>query len=171
MVDLSSWCKTPWEHQFLSFDIYGRNQMSAASLKVCLLMLIKTLAYNVPAHTFLDYFEMSEEFGWRACREFDAAIKQCWMNLCTSLLSQTSNQLLSFTNHNITLMEYLGPLIAPILTGKIVWRLGLEYLKEKKITHQLFWRQFVITIHFWHASYGYMGTFNNHNILNLSPFT
>ena len=43
-------------------------------------MLIKMLAYGVPTHTFLDYFQMSEEFGKRALRELDAAIKQCYID-------------------------------------------------------------------------------------------
>ena len=38
------------------------------------------LTYSVPTCTFLDYFQMSEVFGRRACREFDAAIKQCYMD-------------------------------------------------------------------------------------------
>ena len=63
-----------------SSDVYGRNRKSAASLEVHLLMPIKTLTYGVPIHTFLDYFQLSEEFGRRACREFDAAIKQCYMD-------------------------------------------------------------------------------------------
>ena len=41
---------------------------------------IKTLAYSAPMHTFLDYFPMCEEFSRRACREFDATIKQCCMD-------------------------------------------------------------------------------------------
>ena len=51
-------------------DVYHRNIKSAASLEACLLMPIKTLAYG----------NMSEEFGRRACKEFDAAIKQCYMD-------------------------------------------------------------------------------------------
>ena len=40
----------------------------------------------VNVHMFLDYFQISEEFGRRACKEFDAAIKQCYMDefLCLS---------------------------------------------------------------------------------------
>ena len=58
-------------------DIFGQNRKSAASLEACLLMQIKTLAYRVPTHTFLDYFHISEELGKRACRKFDVPIKQC----------------------------------------------------------------------------------------------
>ena len=43
-------------------------------------MPMKTLAYGMPLHTFLDYFQMSEEFGKKGYREFDAAIKQCYMD-------------------------------------------------------------------------------------------
>ena len=61
-------------------DIFGRDRKSDASLEACLLMPIKILAYGVPTHTFLDYFQIMEEFGRRACMEFDAAIKQCYMD-------------------------------------------------------------------------------------------
>ena len=71
-------------------DIFGRNRKSAASLKTYLLMPIKMLAYNVPMHTFLDYVKMSEEFGRKACREFDAAINSVnLMNSHVDLMGQT----------------------------------------------------------------------------------
>ena len=72
-------------------DIFVRNRKSAASLEACLFMLIKSLVYSVPMHTFLDYFQMSEEFGGRACKEVDAAIKQCY-----DLPSMMSSSLVQF---------------------------------------------------------------------------
>ena len=93
-----------------------------------------------------------------------------WKNFCTSLLLLKSKQALSFTNHNTNLTECLGCLIIPIISGKIVQRLGMENLKGKKTTHQLFWRQFVTSILFSHASYKYWRTSHNHNIPNLLSF-
>ena len=75
MVTSWSWCKTSSKHQFLFFS-YGRNGKSAASLDVCLL---NSCLWCTNTH-ILDYFQMSEEFGERECREFDAAIKQCYMD-------------------------------------------------------------------------------------------
>ena len=67
-----------WNVNSFFSDFYSRNRRSAASLKVCLLMANNALVYGVLTQTFLSYFQMSEEFGRRACREFDSAIKQCY---------------------------------------------------------------------------------------------
>ena len=124
-------------------DVYGRNRKSAASLKACLLMPNRTLAYGVPTQTFLDYFQMSKYFGRRACREFDTAIKQCFMDefLCIPTTADIKTTVKLHKSQH-TLMECLGPLIAPILTGKTVQRLGMEHLEGKTIM------QFVVSIHF-----------------------
>ena len=45
------------------------------------------------------------------------------------------------------MIECLDPLIAHILTMKIIQRLEADHRNGKKITHQLFLRQFAITIH------------------------
>ena len=61
-------------------EIFGENGKPAACLEAHRLMPIKMPAYIVPMHTFLDYFQMSEKLDKRACRAFDAAIKQCYMD-------------------------------------------------------------------------------------------
>ena len=80
MVDSRSWCKMSWVHQFLLADVYGRKGKPSACLEMHLLMPIKTLAYGVPMHNFLYNFKMIEDLGRMACREFDAAIRQCYMD-------------------------------------------------------------------------------------------
>ena len=125
-VDLRNWCKTSWEYQFLSFLSFHRNRKSAASLEACLLMMIKTLAYGVPTHTFLDYFQMSEEFGRRAWREFDAVIKQCYVDESLHLPTATdikSSVKLHKSQHNFDRM--FGSLDWTHTYWKIVQRLGI----------------------------------------------
>ena len=63
---------------------------------------------------------MSEEFGRRACREFNAAIKQCYIDEFLCLPTVADIKSIIFINHNTTLMKCLGPSIAHIPTGKIV---------------------------------------------------
>ena len=65
------------------------------------------LAYGVLTHTFLDYFKMSEEFGRRACKELDAARKQCYMDRFLYLPSATdikSIVMLHKSQHNFDRM-------------------------------------------------------------------
>ena len=73
-------------------DVYSRNRKSAASLEACLLMLIKTLAFSVPMHTFLDHFQMPEDFSERACNAgslMQQSNSDAWMNSCPYLLLHT----------------------------------------------------------------------------------
>ena len=101
-------------------DVFDRNGKSASSLEVHLLMQIKTLVYIVLTHTFLDYFQMSEEFGRSACREFYATIKQCYMDefLCLPTAADIKSIVkLHKSQHNFDGM--FGPLDCTH-TGKIV---------------------------------------------------
>jgi len=36
---------------------------------------LKTFAYDVPPHTFIDYFQMSESLARMSCKEFCSALK------------------------------------------------------------------------------------------------
>ena len=84
---------------------------------------------------------MSQEFGRSACSEFNAAIKQCYMDEFLHL--PTAAGIKSIVKLHKSQQKFDG-----MFAGKIVQRLGMEHLKGKKITHQLFWRQFATTILF-----------------------
>jgi hypothetical protein len=47
-----------------------------ASLEAQLLLPIKCLAYGVPSHTFINYFQMSKQYARECCKQFDVAIKE-----------------------------------------------------------------------------------------------
>jgi hypothetical protein len=46
-----------------------------ASLEAKLLLPLKCLAYGVPSHCFIDYFQMSKTYAKACCKEFDKVIK------------------------------------------------------------------------------------------------
>ena len=75
-------------------DVFGRNKKSASSLDVCLLMPIKIFAFGVTMHIFFDNFQMTEEFQRRACMVFDAAIKQCYVDVFLCLPTATDIELI-----------------------------------------------------------------------------
>jgi hypothetical protein len=55
-----------------------RHGNRASSFQSRLLLPLKTLAYGVPPHAFIDYFQMSEDFARDCCFHFDDAIKKCY---------------------------------------------------------------------------------------------
>ncbi len=60
-------------------DLRGRQGKSSSDLEAMLLYPLKTLAFCVPFSEFVDYFQISIQFGMKICREFDAAIKAHYM--------------------------------------------------------------------------------------------
>jgi hypothetical protein len=46
------------------------------SIEAQLLLPVKTLAYGVPLHTFMDYFQMQKAYARDSCRQFDVVIKK-----------------------------------------------------------------------------------------------
>jgi hypothetical protein len=50
-----------------------------ASFEAKLLLPLKCLAYGVPPHAFIDYFQMSRAFARVCCIEFDKAIRTLYM--------------------------------------------------------------------------------------------
>jgi Plant transposon protein len=150
-------------------DAHGR---VGASLHSRLLLPLKTMAYGVPPHTFRDYFQMSETLAREACLQFDIAIKQIYEGEYLRLPDE--NDLKSITKlhkvvHGIDGM--FGSLDCMHSVWKncpVAWQ-GSYKGKEKKCTIVL---EAISDYHlwFWHAAFGYAGTLNDVNILNLSPF-
>jgi hypothetical protein len=56
-----------------------RDRFDRSSLAPCLLLPLKTLAYRVPPHTFIDYFQMSPQYTRECCKEFDKATRTIYM--------------------------------------------------------------------------------------------
>jgi hypothetical protein len=56
-----------------------RNGVDKSSLAARLLLPLKSLAYGVPPHTFIDYFQMSPQYTRDCCKEFDKAMRSIYM--------------------------------------------------------------------------------------------
>jgi len=56
-----------------------RDGFDRSSLAARLLLPLKTLAYGVPPHTFIDYFQMSRQYSRECCKEFDKAMRTIYM--------------------------------------------------------------------------------------------
>ena len=142
-----------------------------ASLEAKLLLPLKCLAYGVPPHAFIDYFQMSKTFARACCLEFDKAIKLLYMKEFLRLPTKQdlkSILLLHKTVHGVDGM--VGSLDCSHTYWKNcpkAWQgsyKGKEHMPsivlEAICDYHLF---------FWHASYGYTGNLNDRTILSLSP--
>ena len=155
---------------------YNNTQVDAvgrlgASLEARLLLPIKTLAYGVPPHTFTDYFQMSFPLARECCLKFSKMMKKLFQKEFLRLPSKQDLKgicALHKAAHKIDGM--FGSLDCMHTYWKncpVAWQ-GSYKGKEKKSTVVL---EAIAdyNLWFWHASYGYAGTLNDNNILNLSP--
>jgi hypothetical protein len=54
------------------------HQDDQASFEAQLLLPIKSFAFGVPTHTFIDYFQMSREYARECCKQFDIVMKKVY---------------------------------------------------------------------------------------------
>lgn len=143
-----------------------------ASLEARLLLPLKVLAYGVPTHCFNDYFQMSMTMSRECVIQFDIVMKKLYegeyLRLPTTV-DLKSIVLLHNNTHEIDGM--FGSLDCMHTYWKNcpkAWE-GQFKGKEERASIVL---EGIADYHmwFWHASYGYAGTLNDLNILNLSPF-
>jgi len=159
------------KHPFYTpeIDMHG-NQ--CASLEARLLLPLKSLAYGVPPHCFMDYFQMSETLARECCIMFDKIIPQIYVNEYLRHPTQSDCKALSKLHQNVHCFSGMfGSLDCMHTFWKncpVAWQ-GAYKGKEKKptivleaIADYLLW--------FWHAAYGHPGTLNDLNVLALSPF-
>jgi hypothetical protein len=149
-----------------------RDRFDRSSLAARLLLPLKTLAYGVPPHTFIDYFQMSQQYARECCKEFDKAMRTIYMKEFLRLPTATDLKnivKLHKAAHGVDGM--IGSLDCTHTFWKNcpkAWQ-GLYKGKESKpsIVMEAIADYFLFL---WHALYGYTGTLNDNTILHLSPF-
>jgi hypothetical protein len=119
----------------------GRDRRRKSSLAARLLLPLKTLAYGVPPHTFIDYFQMSPQYARECCKEFDKAMRTIYMNEFLRLPTATDLKnivKLHKAAHGVDGM--IGSLdCTHTRSGRTVPRLGKDRTKEKNRSHPLSW--------------------------------
>lgn len=142
-----------------------------ASLEAKLLLPIKTLAYGVPPHTFIDYFQMSPEYARECCRQFDIAVKKIYAQEYLRL--PTSDDLRSILQLHRHVHQVDG-LFGSLDCSHTIWKNcpkawagsytgkpgSPSIILEAVVDYHMF---------FWHASYGYTGNIGDLNVLAQSP--
>ncbi|KAL7465939.1 hypothetical protein ACHAXS_006242 [Conticribra weissflogii] len=120
-----------------------------ASIEACLLPQIKTLAYKVIRHFFVDYFQKITTLAYICCVNFDHLLAKCYQT--EYLYVPKANDLKSISNlHHHT--HKVDGMFGKKASCTLVFKDQCDY-------HAFFW----------HASYGYTGTMNDINIFNLVP--
>jgi hypothetical protein len=150
-------------------DAFGR---VGASFEAKLLLPLKCMAYGVPPHCFLDYFEMSKTLARECCYHFDRKMKEVYIKeylRCPDAIDLKRINKLHKVVHGVEGM--FGSLDCMHTYWKncpVAWQGSFEG-KEKTpsivleaISDHHMW--------FWHAAYGYAGCMNDISIFSVSPF-
>ena len=153
-----------------STDAAGKK---GASLEAKVVLPLKALAYGVPPHAYTDYFQMSKGIAAKSCDEFAATMKRLYDEEYLRVPDSTNLKMIIILHkehHRVNGM--FGSLDcmhtrwkncpkarqASFKTGKESG--GPTVVLEALCDYNLW---------FWHASFGYAGSLNDLNILNLSP--
>jgi len=145
--------------------------VTRSSLEARLLLPIKTLAYGVPPHAFIDYFQMSSPYARECCKQFDKVIKSLYQQEFLRLPTVEDFKAITKLHKDI---HHVDGLIGSLDCTHTYWKNCPKAWqqsfkgKEKQPSIVL---EAVSDYHlfFWHASYGYPGAFNDLNILSMSP--
>ena len=146
-----------------------------ASLEAKVLLPLKTFAYGVAPHTFTDYFQMSEGLAARCCDEFAAIIKCIYENEYLRTPDATDlRSILQLHNQRHGVNGMFGSLDCMHTEWKNcpkAWQGSFQTKKESGRGPTVVLEALCdYNMWFWHASFGYAGSLNDLNILNLSPF-
>ena len=136
-----------------------------------ILLPMKTLSHGVAAYTFIDYFSMSETQARKCLSEYITSMTRCFAE--EYLRTPTSSDLKSILALHQSKHAVQG-MFGSLDCMHILWKNcpkgyhGQYKGKEKKPSIVLE-AACDYNLWFWHASFGYPGTLNDINILNLSP--
>ena len=153
-------------------DCFGNE---VASLEARMLLPLKTLAYGVPPHCFCDYFQMSPQFARDACKTFAQTVKALYEKEYLRLPTKTDMKNIINLHRDVHDVEGMFGSLDCMHT---YWKNCPKAWQGqyKKGGHTKSMASIVLEaisdyhLWFWHASYGYAGTLNDLNVLNMSPF-
>lgn len=142
-----------------------------ASFEARLMLPLKSMAYGVPPHCFRDYFQMSKTLAKTCCHKFFHVIKSIYSEEYLRLPTEEDLKNIVKLHNSV---HKVGGMFGSLDCMHTWWKncptawKGQFKGKEKHCSivleaacdHHLW---------FWHAAYGYAGTLNDINILNMSP--
>jgi hypothetical protein len=144
-----------------------------ASYEAKILLPLKTFAYGVPPHTFIDYFQMSKGLAARCCDVFALSMKllydEEYLRIPDALdLKRIAK--LHKERHGVNgMFGSLDCMHTPWKNCPKGWQASFKSGKETCGPTVVLEALSDYHLWFWHASFGYAGSLNDLNILNLSP--
>jgi hypothetical protein len=142
-----------------------------ASLQARLLLPLKTYAYGVATHAFIDYFSCSMPFANQCCREFDSMIVGLYQEeYLRKPTKEDIKEIVSLHKHKHHIDGLLGSLDCTHIYWKncpVAWK---GQYQGRNATPS-FILESVSDFHgyMWYLSYGHCGCLNDINVLNRSP--
>ena len=151
-------------------DCFGNE---GASLEARLLLPLKSISFGVPPKAFSDYFQMSKTLAKACYNKYTEVVTQIYREEYLRLPTQADLKAIVALHRNVHGMNGMFGSLDCMHTYwnkcPVAWQGSYKNGKEKKPSIVL---EAVADHHtwFWHSSYGYAGTLNDINIMNLLPF-
>ncbi len=153
-------------------DLHGRQGMTSSCLDRMLLYPLQTLAFGVPYSAFVDYFQISLQFGMKLYGEFDTSIKALYM--CEFLRVPNNFDLCNIEKlHYNMYMTWTGcwdHWIVLIKNVRIAQKHRQVHIRVKKTLLTCSQGNCRLSHVFWNLLYGYAETLNDITMFYLFPF-
>ena len=146
--------------------------LAGPSFEAKVLLPLKTLAYGVACHCFCDYFQMSTTSARVSCKKFHLTLSKCFKKEFLRLPTPADL-------HSVTTLHQkahgVNGMIGSLDCMHTYWKncpVGWQQSFQGKDKGESTVVLEAVADHylwFWHASYGYGGSLNDINVLQLSP--
>jgi hypothetical protein len=142
-----------------------------ATVQARLLLPLKTYAYGVPPHCFVDYFQMSFGYAGQCCREFDKLMITLYAK--EYLRTPTKDDIKSIVALHKAQHKVDG-MLASLDCTHTYWKncpsaWKGQYSGRHSSPSIVLEAACDYNLWFWHLAYGYCGCMNDLNILDRSP--
>ena len=153
---------------------YDGTGAKGASLEAKILLPLKTMAFGTALHAFCDFFQLSKPLAVRCSDEYARIIKDLYSP--EYLRVPDENDLIRVCKlhraaHGVNgMMGSLDCMYTQWKNCPKAWQASYKSGKESGGPTVFLEAMSDYRLWFWHASFGYAGSLNDLNILNLSPF-
>ena len=148
--------------------------LKGASLEAKVLLPLKTFAYGVATHTFTDYFQMSPGLAAKCCDKFAETMKERYDEEYLRIPDATDLKMMILLHKERHQVNGMFGSLDCMHTGwkncPKGWQASFKTGKESGGPTVVLEALCDYNLWFWHASFGYVGSLNDLNILNLLPF-
>jgi hypothetical protein len=144
-----------------------------ASLEAKILLPLTTFAYGVAPHAFSDYFQMSKPFAAKCCDEYADTVRSLYSEEYLRVPDSVDMKNITKLHQDVHRVEGMFGSLDCMHNGwkncPKAWQASYKSGKESGGPTVVLEAVADYHLWFWHAWFGYEGSLNDLNILNLSP--